>query len=122
MLHRIGAIIAVLASLFAIFTAGTALYISGMAGGIEQETARETATGVGLGWIELIAAIVALVLGIAAFFAHHPGVGLALTIVGAIGALISSSSNIAFMLTVAVGGFMAYMGRRRARKYGVEDP
>ncbi|GAB2785014.1 hypothetical protein GCM10027040_08920 [Halomonas shantousis] len=122
MLHRIGAILAVLASLFAIFTAGTALYMSGVAGGVEQDAARETVTGVGLGWLELLVAILALILGVAAFFALRPGVGLALTIVGVIGALLSSTSNIAFMLTVAVGGFMAYMGRRRARKHGVEDP
>lgn len=115
MLHKLGAILATLAALWALFTSGMAVYISAQGGA-------ENATGLGLGGWELAIALVALVLAVVTFFAHSPYVGLALMIVGIVGMILSSSANIAFMATVAVGGFMAFMGRRRARKHGTEQP
>lgn len=115
MLHKLGAILAAIAALWALFAAGTAVYIGTQSGA-------ENATGVGFGGWEVAIALVALIIAVITFFAHSPYVGLGLLIVGVIGMIFSSSAVIAFMATVAVGGFMAFMGRRRARKHGTEQP
>lgn len=116
MLHRIGAILAFLAALWALFTSGTAVFID-VQGGAEQ------ATGVGLGAWEVGVSLVALIIAGVTFFARSPYAGLALLIVGVIGAIFSESAVIAFMATVAVGGLMAFLGRRHAqRHHGAELP
>lgn len=115
MLHRIGAILAVLAALWALLAAGTSLYLSAGVGPHDDPTAQTVA---GLGWLEVALAALAVVLGALTFFVRRRWPGLALIAVGLLGAVLSSSVNLAFMLTVAVGGFIAFMGRRHARRHG----
>ncbi|SHE86050.1 hypothetical protein SAMN02745148_01249 [Modicisalibacter ilicicola DSM 19980] len=120
MLHRIGAILAILASLWALIASGISLYL-GTDVGLQNDPTEQTVAG--LGWWEAGIALVALGVAAATLVAKSPYMGLALAAVGAIGVFISSSSNIAFMATVAVGGFMAFMGRRHARRHhGKELP
>lgn len=119
MLHRIGAILAILASLWALIAAGISLYLGANVG---PQTDPTEQTVVGLGWLEVAAALVTLVLGAITLFAKSRYAGLILALAAIVGVFVSSSSNIAFMLTAAVGGFMAFMGRRHAQRHGSELP
>ncbi|TDX32396.1 hypothetical protein DFO67_102349 [Modicisalibacter xianhensis] len=119
MLHRIGAILAILAALWALIASGISLYLGADVGAVESPTEQ---TVVGLGWWEFGIALVAAAIGIFTFFSKSRYAGLVLAIVGVIGIFISSSANMAFMATVAVGGFMAFMGRRHAQRHGSELP
>lgn len=119
MLHRIGAIFAILAALWALIASGISLYLGSGIGAVDNPTEQ---TVVGLGWWEAGIALVAVGVGAVTFFSKSRYAGLTLAIVGIIGVFLSSSANMAFMLTVAVGGFMAFMGRRHAQRHGTELP
>nr|WP_298415843.1 hypothetical protein [uncultured Halomonas sp.] len=120
MLHRIGAILAILASLWALIASGISLYL-GTDVGMQTDPTEETVAG--LGWLETGVALISLVVAAITLFGKSPYIGLALAIIGVIGVIVSSSANIAFMATVAVGGFMAFMGRRHAQRHrGKELP
>ena len=119
MLHRIGAIFAILAALWALIASGIALYLGT---GVESLSDAAEPPVVGLGWWEVGVALVALVAGVVTFFSKSRYAGLVLAIIGVIGVFLSDSANMAFMLTVAVGGFMAFMGRRHAQRHGTELP
>ncbi|MGC3875162.1 hypothetical protein ACPF7Z_18080 [Halomonas sp. GXIMD04776] len=120
MLHRIGAILAILASLWALIASGISLYL-GTDVGMQNDPTEQTVAG--LGWLEAGGALVALIVAAVTLFAKSAYMGLALAVIGVIGVVISSSSNIAFMATVAIGGFMAFMGRRHAQRHqGKELP
>ncbi|MEC9483848.1 MAG: hypothetical protein UMU75_11120 [Halomonas sp.] len=119
MLHRIGAAFAILAAIWALVAAGISLYLGTSVGAVEEPTEQ---TVVGLGWWEVGIALVAIVVASVTFFSRSRYAGLALTLVGVVGIFISSSANMAFMATVAVGGFMAFMGRRHAQRHGTELP
>lgn len=120
MLHRIGAILAILASIWALVASGISLYL-GTDVGMQGDPTEQTVAG--LGWPEVAIALIAIVVAVVTLFAKSPYLGVALATIGVIGVVISSSSNIAFMATVALGGFMAFMGRRHAQRHrGKELP
>nr|WP_298372117.1 hypothetical protein [uncultured Halomonas sp.] len=120
MLHRIGAILAILASLWALIASGISLYL-GTDVGMQADPTEQTVAG--LGWPEAIIALVALIVATVTLFGKSPYLGLALAVIGVIGVIVSSSANIAFMATVTAGGVMAFMGRRHAqRHHGKELP
>ena len=118
MLHRIGALIAVVASFWALLAAGISLYL-GANVGVENPTEQTVA---GLGWWEAGFALVTLILGIVTFFAKNRYVGLILAFVAIIGVVISSSGNLALMLAAMFGGLLAFMARRHAERHGTELP
>lgn len=119
MLHRIGGIIAIVAALWALIAAGVSLYLGANVGPNNDPTEQ---TVVGLGWWEAGIALVVMMLGIVTLFAKSRYVGLILAAVAVVGVFTSSSGNLALMLAAAVGGFMAFMGRRHAQRHGSELP
>lgn len=118
MLHKIGALIAIVASFWALLAAGISLYL-GTNIGVENPTEQ---TVMGLGWWEAGFALATLVLGIVTFFAESRYVGLILAVVAVIGVVVSSSGNLALMLAAMFGGLMAFMARRHAQRHGTELP
>lgn len=118
MLHRIGALIAIVASFWALLAAAISLYL-GTDIGIENPTEQTVA---GLGWWEAGFALVTLILGVITFFAKSRYAGLVLAAVAIIGVVVSSSGNLALMLAAMFGGLMAFMARRHAQRHGSELP
>lgn len=115
MLHRIGALIAIVASLIALIATGVSLYLGANVAAVDNPTEQ---TVFGMGWWDGAFALVILVLGIFTFFAKSRYVGLAVAIVAIIGMFVASSGNIALMLAAMFGGLMAFMARRNAQRHG----
>lgn len=118
MLHRIGALIAIVASFIALIASGVSLYLGADVAAVDNPTEQ---TVFGMGWWDAAFALVVLVLGVVTFFAKSRYVGLSVVIVSIVGMFVASSGNIALMLAAMFGGLMAFMARRNAQRHGSHE-
>lgn len=115
MLHRIGALIAIVAALIVLIATGVSLYLGADVAAVDNPTEQ---TVFGMGWWTAAFALAVLILGIVTFFSTNRYVGLAVAIVAIVGMFVANSGNIALMLAAMFGGLMAFLARRNAERHG----
>lgn len=115
MLHRIGALIAIVAALIVLIATGVSLYLGADVAAVDNPTEQ---TVFGMGWWTAAFALAVLILGIVTFFSTNRYAGLAVAIVAIVGMFVANSGNIALMLAAMFGGLMAFLARRNAERHG----
>jgi hypothetical protein len=108
-----GGVIAIIAGIFAVISAGVTLLIGGVGSAFESEGA---STVVGLGWGGVIFSFIVIVLGAIAIGVNSKIPGLLLIISSIAGAILGGTLVAVFMVLALIGGILATIGVKKPKK------
>lgn len=114
-MKRAGGIIALIAGVFGVISAGITLLLGGIGAGLESEGASMV---IGLGWGGVLFSFATIVLGAVALGAKGRVPGILLMVCAVLGAVLGGTLVAVFMVLALVGGLLAVLGTKRT----VQEP
>jgi hypothetical protein len=108
-MQRAGGIVALIAGIFGVLAAGMTLFIGGVGGALEAESA---GTVVMLGWGGVAFSFLTIVLAAVAMGANSRWPGVLLILCAIAGAILGGTLVAVFMALALIGGILAMLGRR----------
>ncbi|WP_368294464.1 hypothetical protein [Dehalobacter sp. TBBPA1] len=118
-MKKAGGIIALIAGVFGVISAGITLLIGGAASAFEAEGA---GTVVGLGWGGVIFSFLVIILGAICIGAKSKIPGILLIICSLAGAILGGTIVAIFMVLALIAGILAVIGTKKKEITGVEKP
>lgn len=115
-MRKAGGIIALIAGIFGVISAGVTLVIGGMGSAFEAEGAT---TVVGLGWGGVVFSFLTIVLGAIAIGATSRVTGVLLILVALAGAILGGTLVAIFMALALIGGILVLIGGGKKKQPGL---
>jgi hypothetical protein len=110
-MRKAGGIIALIAGIFGVISAGVTLLVGGIGGAFEAEGA---STVIGLGWGGVAFSFLTIVLGAICIGANSRIPGLLLIVSSILGAILGGTLVAVFMALALVGGVLALLGKKKS--------
>jgi len=117
-MKKAGGIIAIIAGIFGVLSAGATLMIGGLGGAFEAEGA---GTVVGLGWGGVFFSFVVIVLAAISLSTFSKKVPVSLIICSILGAFLGGTLVAIFMVLALVGGILVLVDVNRTAKLSVQN-
>ena len=118
-MKRAGGIIAIIAGVFGVISAGVTLLVGGLGTAMK---AHDASTVVGLGWGGVIFSFATIVLGAVTLSAKGRVQGILLIVCAVLGAILGGTLVAVFMVLAMVGGVLAVVGTKKTTPVGAEAP